>query len=63
MINAVDINVWRDEFEQYASKVKKVFNLERGDDGLYKSSETQELWLAWVEACISQMERFIRSLV
>lgn len=63
MITFNDIKVWREEFEQYALKNKKVLNLDKDDKSNYKCVETQELWNAWFNACVAQVERFIRSMV
>ena len=63
MITFNDIKIWRDEFEQYVLKTKKVINLEKDDRQNYKCTEAQALWDAWFNACVAQVEKFIRSMV
>ena len=63
MITFNDIKVWRTEFEQYINKTSKVINLEKDEKLNYKSQEAQALWDAWFNACVAQVERFIRSMV
>ena len=44
-------------------KTKKIINLEKDDKQNYKCTEAQALWDAWFNACVAQVEKFIRSMV
>lgn len=63
MITFNDIKIWREEFESYVVKTKKVINLDKDTQSNYKCTETQALWDAWFNACVAQVEKFIRSMV